>query len=755
MGVDLLEFSALKHSIRSFAASDMGAAAVENLRPFDTWDEVSGRWAVLREMIFAAASGQETGFAAVPDIRELLGVHEGALFEGMDLVSVSGAIAATARVRGCLEGAGEALEAMVSAIDPLEDLAWEIDSTILPTGEISDDASPVLKRLRRQARTMREAILERLGRIMDGLKSAHVVMDDLVTIRNERYVIPLRHDYGSHIKGITHDYSRSNKTAYVEPLAVVEDNNALNQVRSDIKEEETGILRDLTSRVLAHAQTIRHNLALYGELDLVHASARWALRHEAVIPEISSEGIDLRAARHPVLLERLGRERTVPLDIRIPSGRDCLVISGPNAGGKTVALKTLGLLMLMAKSGLAIPAGEGSRISPVGRIWVEMDTNQDIQHDLSSFTAHAMGLKRIYEGMAEGDLVLLDEPGTGTDPRQGAAVAVSLIDALRARGAVVVVTSHSDLIKLYGISSAGVEHAATAFDDTGLRPLYRLEYGVIGESRAFDILASIDFPREVLDEARAIASQEGSSVLARAMEDLADTSSLRQQALKDAERAAALRRQAEEALEAIGREQVEVSLRYRRLMEQVESLARRPQPRERIERVRASGEARELESVLESVEPARVLQVQPGSSVVLRGTGARGRVIGVSNDRAEVVMGDKRLNVSLEKIEADRSVKGHREGRTRVGPHVPSGYVLPVRVVGMRVDEAIPLVEKALDQALLSGQDRIEIIHGAGTGRLRRAIRAYLKGIDAVRSISDSPMDEGGGNKTIVMFKAG
>lgn len=733
----------------------MGAEAVEHLRPFDTWDEVGRRWAALREMISAAASGRDTGFAAVPDIRELLGVREGVLFEGKDLVSVSGALAAASRVKTCLEGAGEALKAMVSEIDPLEGLAWEIDATLLPTGEISDDASPVLRQLRRKARTMREAILEKLGRIMDGLKSAHVVMEDLVTIRNERYVIPLRHDYASHIRGITHDYSRSNKTAYVEPLAVVEDNNALSQVRSDIKEEETAILRDLTSRVLANAQTIRRNLALYGELDLLHASACWALKHDAVIPQISREGIDLRAARHPVLLERLGRERTVPLDIRIPSGKDCLVISGPNAGGKTVALKTLGLLVLMAKSGLAIPADEGSKLSPVGRIWVEMDTNQDIQHDLSSFTAHALSLKRIYEGMEKGDLVLLDEPGTGTDPRQGAAVAVSLIDALRMRGAIVVVTSHSDLIKLYGISSAGVEHAATAFDDTGLKPLYRLEYGMVGESRAFDILASIDFPREVLDEARAIASKEGSSVLARAMEDLADISSLKKQAIEDAEQAAALRRQAREVLDAAEREKVELSLKYRRLIQQAETLASRPQPRERIERVRATDEARELESVLQAAEPARVLQVQPGSAVVLRGTGAKGKVLEVSNDRAEVIMGGKRLNVSLEKIEADRSGMDREETRTRIGPHVPAGYVLPVRVVGMRVDEAIPLVEKALDQALLSGQDRIEIIHGAGTGRLRRAIRTYLQGIDAVRSISDSPMEEGGGNKTIVVFKAG
>ena len=190
--------------------------------------------------------------------------------------------------------------------------------------------------------------------------------------------------------------------------------------------------------------------------------------------------------------------------------------------------------MLMAKSGLAIPAKESSVIYPVGAIWVEMDTNQDIQHGLSSFTAHALSLKRIYEGLAEGDLVLLDEPGTGTDPAQGAAIAVSCIDAYRKKGARVIVTSHADLIKLYGLSSPGVENAATAFDDSGLRPLYRLQYGMIGQSRAFDILTSIDFPREILREAEGIASREGGSALAKAMEDMACTASLKEQAARDA-----------------------------------------------------------------------------------------------------------------------------------------------------------------------------------------------------------------------------
>lgn len=755
MGEDLLEFSALKSYIQSFVASDMGSSAMATLRPFDTWEEVQQRWALLREMIFLEMSGQDSGFSAVPDIRELLDIHEGAMLEGKDIVMVAGVIADTARVKQNVEKGGDALSLLTAGIEPLEHLSSEIASTLLPSGEISDAASPILRNLRRQARTLRTAILEKLGHIMDGLKKRSVVMEELVTIRNERYVIPLRHDYGSHIKGITHDYSRTNKTAYVEPLAVVDENNTLNQIRSDIREEESGILRDLTSLILENARAIRENLEIYGVLDLIHASACWSIKHDAVIPALSNEGIDLEGARHPVLLERLGRKRTVPLDIRIPRGKDCLIISGPNAGGKTVALKTLGLLMLMAKSGLAIPAKENSTVYPVGSVWVEMDTNQDIQHDLSSFTAHALSLKNIYQGVAEGDLVLLDEPGTGTEPQQGASIAVSCIDAFRKKGARVVVTSHSDLIKLYGLSSEGVENAATAFDDTGLKPLFSLQYGVIGQSRAFDILKSIDFPPEIIREAQGIASREGSSALARAMEDISSTSSLKQQASHEAEQAAFLRQQAEEAFQEAQREKVSASLRYKRLIEQAEELARRPQPREKIERVRATEEAGELEAVLQDVEPARVLEVQPGSSVILKGAGTRGRVVDVFRDQAEVLMGDKRLKVRLDQIQAAEDEEGRKQTRVQVRSQVPSEYVFPIKVVGLRVEQALPLIEKAVDQALLSGQRRIEIIHGAGTGRLKTAIREFLKGLDVVKSFSDSPMDEGGGNKTIVMFEAG
>ncbi|MRR36771.1 hypothetical protein EG829_19325, partial [bacterium] len=279
MREDLLEFSTLKGYIRSFVASEMGYTALGMLRTFETWDEVQARWSLLREMMDLVIAGEAPVFSAVSDIRELLDIPEGAMLEGKDIVMVSGVVTDTTRIKRSLERSGGELCSLTDGIVPLDSLTTEIGDMLTPMGEISEDANPFLRKLRKRSRMLRTAILEKLQLILDGLQTNAVVMDNLITVRNDRFVIPLRHDYGNQVKGITHDYSRSDKTAYVEPLSLVEDNNELNQVRSDIKEEESKILRELTNRISEHAEAIRQNLSVYGTLDLLHACALWAVKH--------------------------------------------------------------------------------------------------------------------------------------------------------------------------------------------------------------------------------------------------------------------------------------------------------------------------------------------------------------------------------------------------------------------------------------------------------------------------------------------
>jgi DNA mismatch repair protein MutS2 len=751
MGEDLLEFSALKEFIRSFVVSDVGLGALDDLCPFDTWGEAKKRWAMLEEMMDIISSPESLVVSSIPDIRELLGIHDGALLEGQDIVTVAQVLRESARIKRRIEETGECLCEITSGIEKLSSLTAQIDAMILPTGEISDAANPILRDLRRRYKSCRTMILEKLQNMIDQLRDKSVLMDDIITKRNERYVICLRLDYTGQMKGITHDYSRTNRTAYVEPLAIIEENNTLNQLRADIIEEENQVLRDLTEQIRGVAPVIENNLARYGLIDLINACARWSIKNHATIPHISADGVRLEAARHPLLLERLGT-MTVPLDITIPRGKDCLIITGPNAGGKTVALKTLGLVVVMAKSGLAIPAGADSEIAPFGKVWVAMDTNQDIEHDLSSFTAHALALKHIYTNVSQGDLVLLDEPGSGTDPSQGGAIAVSCIDAMRKRGACVVATSHSDLIKLYGVSSPGVENAATAFDETGMKPLYRLQYGVIGQSRAFEILEAIDFPREILAEASGIISRDTHSALAQAMEDISQASSMRKQAAFEREEATRLKENAKRALDEIEQDKITCSLKYKRLIAQVEELVKRPRPKKVIHEVLGTPVARELEQILEETDAPEVLKIQKGSIVKLKGTETTGEVHDLWQETAEVLFGDKRMKVGLEQIEAVDQCPEKTAQRKNLRVVASSQIVLPIKVVGMRVDEALPVIEKAIDQAVLSGQERLEIIHGTGTGRLKNAIRAYLKELPVVKRLTDGSIHEGGGNKTIVVF---
>ncbi|MCU0577723.1 MAG: Smr/MutS family protein [Desulfobacterota bacterium] len=755
MGHDLLEYSALKDYIQPFIASDVGLSALSELAPCDSWDEARRRLAVLSEMMGMMESSRPPELAAISDIRPLLSIREGSVLEGQDLVRVADVLVSMARLKKDLQSRDGLLAGEASPMEPLEHVSSQINALLLPTGEISDDAYPLLRDLRNRYRAIRSSILEKLEQVLERLKTKSVLMEELITKRNDRYVIPVRHDYHVHMKGITHDYSRTNRTVYVEPMTVVDENNTLNQIKSQILEEEHKVLKDLTSLVHRHTGEIRRNLLVYGRLDLLAACSRWAIRSGAAIPRIEGEEMNLMGARHPLLLERLGTAATVPLDIRIPRGRDCLLITGPNAGGKTVALKTLGLLILMARSGLAIPARADSTIAPVGSVWVEMDTNQDITHDLSSFTAHALSLKSIYEHARPGDLVLLDEPGTGTDHEQGGALAVSCIHALRNKGTTVVVTSHSDLVKLYGITSEGVENAATAFDDSGLKPLYTLQYGVVGQSRAFEILEAIEFPHDLIVEARGIVNREVNSTLARAIEDISKASSMRLEAARELAEARRLKENAAAELQDHKKERMESALRYRRLLDQLEVLSRRQVSPEKVRAVREAPETAEVVKILADAEPARSLNIEKGCTVRLRGSEQEGEVAETGQGFAEVVFGTKRLRVGLDQVfvVAPPEPKGaKRETVSRMKTPPP---VLPIKVVGMRVDEALPLVERAVDRAMLTGQDRLEIIHGAGTGRLKKAIREYLKGLPCVKAMTDAPMAEGGGNKTIVTLGVG
>ncbi|RLA99593.1 MAG: hypothetical protein DRG37_04400 [Deltaproteobacteria bacterium] len=759
MEKDPLEFNIIKEYIKEYAVSDYGRSKVDLLSPLDSWDKAAYMWELTTEMQYLHDKGISPQFSNLPKINELIdfSMKEGVVLEGQDIVTISWALKEVSKLKHELKGSGEALKSVIKTITPLDWLTKEIDNNLKETGEVSDKTNPILRDLRRKYRSVRTAIIDSLENILKRLEQKHVVMEKIVTSRNDRFVIPLRHDYGRVVKGIVHDYSRKRHTVYVEPLDTVELNNRLNQLKALIQEEETKVLRRLTSFIRDTSEIILANLNTYGMLDLINACTIWSQDFKAIAPEIKDRGIFLKNARHPILFKRLGEKACVPVDIVMPEDKDCLVISGPNADGKTVSLKTLGLLTTMAKAGLYITAQEGSYISRIGKVWVEIDSAQDIRNDLSSFSAHASALREIYMQSRSGDLVLLDEPGGGTDPEQGGAIAIALIDALRKKGAYTVVTSHSRMVKLYGLTKEGVHSACVAYDERKLMPLYRLEYDKIGQSKALDILKTIGFPAELIAQARAIISRDTSSPLAKAIEDLGKIRELELKALSKMERAEHALKSAKEQKEKLDRIRIETAIRYKRLISKLEDLLKRPPSRESIKKIKEMPEAEQMEEVIAKIEglAAEKLDIKPGRIVRVKGSSTAGRVECVTGRAVEIISGTKKIKVDMDLVEVLESEDYGNVAKGAIS-HVSSRgkpFVAPVVVVGLRVDEALPVVEKALDDAILSGQDTLEIIHGSGTGRLKSAIRAYLKEVSFVRSITDGPLMEGGGNKTIVELK--
>ena len=742
---DLLEFNSVKGYIKNNIVSDAGLRVLEKLCPYNSWDDAITQWELTSEMTHLITNSK-ISINPIADISPLLEMNEGAILEGQDLLKVSSTIKEIYRLKSQLEKE-ERLSQLTEAIMISYPLIKEIENSLLPTGEVSDMKNPVLKQLRIKYRSLRQTILEKLENIISSLR--HFVTEEIITIRNNRFVIPFRHDSSVHIKGITHDYSGSRHSVYVEPFEVVEDNNSLIELKSGIREEEERVLRHLTTMVIHESDNIKRGISIFARVDVLQAVARWSIRTDSSIPGLGDE-IRLVNARHPVLLERLGRS-CIPLDIRLPGDKNCLIITGPNAGGKTVALKTLGLLVLMAKSGLPIPADKGSILPRIEAVLVEMDTSQDISHGLSTFTAHVKSLKDIYDNAGSGDIILLDEPGTGTDHDHGGAIAVACIDAYRKKGAIVVVTSHSETVKLYGLSQTDMQIAAMSFDESTLRPIYSIQYGVIGSSRAFEILKSVSFPEVLIDEAESIIAGKGNNSLMTAIEDIGMASKFKHEAQTALEEANKIKEAAENEIRLKEKERFESALKYKRLLEKLENLLNRPSKNE-VQAVKELPEANELnETLIDLPEQAvAVFGLSKGMKVRIINTKVSGIITSLDSENAEITCGSKRITVNIDQIEPaiDETDQTYKTGHIK--SFAPS--LLPIIIVGMRVDEALPVIEKAIDNAILSGQETLEIIHGSGSGILKKAVRNYLKDVPSVKGFHDARPDDSGGSKTIVRF---
>ena len=748
----VLDFFPFLQNLKTFAATEVGQAVCLSLRPFREKGEIELR---LQETVEASRILEEEGTLPLQgtlEVRPLLprARAEGACLLPEDLLAIRSTLGASSRVKRFLEKAPPRyphLQNLGERLPEFDDLRERLHSAIGPRGEILDSASVELSRLRREIQQARSRIRVSLESLWGQENLRKIFQEQIITLRKDRYVLAVKAECKNALPGIIHDQSQSRATFFVEPLATVEENNDLNLLLQDEKEEERRILLDLTAWIREESEAISRAVTLLGRLDLIFAKANYARSAHAVIPILNEEGVwDLRRARHPLLDPGI----TVPVHLLLDKGQSTLILTGANTGGKTVSLKTLGLLSLMAQSGIPIPAEEGSRVAVVQKIFADIGDEQSLQYNLSTFSAWIRITAQVVREADAASLVLLDEVGGGTDPAEGAALTMALIDRLRARGAKTAVTTHLHLLKAYGSLHPDVVNVSVEVNPDTLRPTYRLIYGRPGESYALLMAEKYGMPPELLEQAKKYLGEGDRKVgellaaLERNQHEWEDrirkAEGLKREAEADREQARTIllraKTEREERAEKAREESGEVIQEAR---EELRRLIREFKAQGRSDVHDLDRSIREKESILrQSLSKA---EEEPGTDKpprILR--------LGLESDG----------NASALLKRNDRRDKKSRTGGRK--EHFLTGsvqYEIPaarreLKIIGLRVEEALPLVEKAIDAALLGGLRELEVIHGAGTGRLRKAVRDYLQEHDFVENFGPGGPGRGGDGVTVV-----
>lgn len=762
-----LEYDKVIALVREFAVSAPGRRAITGLRP-------SAEATVVRERLRATAemAGLRARSGSIPiddfdDQREhLLGAApEDAVLNGASLVRIRDFVVASRTAAAFLRSRVEArphVAAIVQTLVAPKELADAMLRALADDGGILDDASPELKRIRTRLRDERLELETRLARSLNAAGMDPFVSDYLVTVRNRRFVLPLKLNYSERLEGIVQDRSVSGQTLFVEPMWAVDLNNRLMMHEREAEAEEYRLLMRLTAMVRGYLPELQMTFAALVELDALNARAIFAERFGCIEPAIADDGIDLIAARHPLLMTS-GRE-VVPIDVTIAPGQHGIVISGPNTGGKTVALKTVGLFALMAQAGILIPAHESSKIKVFRSVFADIGDAQSIAASLSSFAAHITNLSEIIQSLREPALIILDEPGGGTDPVEGAALAIGLMDYLGERDCLVAVATHSTAVKLHAYSRAGFEAAAVDFDPERLAPLYRLKPHTIGQSYGLAVARRLGLPPEIVAAAEA-ALPAGNTELTEALRRLEEerlrlhthTERLRERerSLADHEREAAeaaerartraeaerdrVRGEGARAIEELRREgsavlaELKAGAKGRRDLGQTLADAAA-----RIDRVAPRVHDR---SAREAEVPLKVGdQVELGE--------IRGELLALDEDRAVVGRGGLRIEVSADRIRRARAASAPAH-EPRVTVTASSGDRDELYLVGMRTGDALRKLEEFLDRAYLTNRAEVRVIHGIGSGALKKAVHEYLGTSPYCAGFHQAELHQGGAGATI------
>lgn len=782
----VLEYDKIVQKLSGFAVSPMAKERAQQLRPSVSLSEITLRQQETTEAVSMMLRKGSPSFGGFREIRpQLKRAEMGGMLSILELMHIGEFLYVCRKAKNYAKHENKTetygrLDEIFALLTPLTQLENEITRCIVSETEIADDASPGLKSVRREIKVSNDRVKEHLNGVISSSAYRNMLQDFVITIRNDRYCVPVKSEYRSVFPGMVHDQSNTGSTVFMEPLSVVQLNNKVKELQAKEKEEIDRILMALSLLVTQNEAQLSANLELLTQLDFIFAKAHLSLSMEGTQPIFGTDGyLHIRKGRHPLL----DKKTVVPIDIYLGKAFHTLLITGPNTGGKTVALKTLGLFSLMGQAGLHIPAGDHSQLTIFDEVFADIGDEQSIEQSLSTFSAHMTHIVRILEEVTDRSLVLFDELGAGTDPTEGAALATAIIQYLHERGIRTAVTTHYSELKVYALSTDGVENACCEFDVETLRPTYRLLIGIPGKSNAFAISKRLGLPDFIIDSAKDFISHDE----ARFEDVITDLEISKKSVAFEQERAEQYRKEAERLKQEVERQKDKTREQKEKILQKAREEAKQiyAQAKEEADQIikemnreaKQKNQQKALENRAKLKEKLSTVQedflrtkkvkathkpptdLKAGDRVYVISFDQTGVALTAPDKNKEVMvqMGMMKAKIPLAELMLDDTPQPKapksKQSSTRVKAKKSQFISAEIDCRGQLVDEALANIDKYIDDAYLSGLKQIVIIHGKGTGALRAGVQSYLKTNPHVKSYRPGTFGEGEAGVTVVELK--
>lgn len=787
-----LEYHKIIEKLTEYAASEPGKRLCRELEPSSDFEEIVQAQAETADSVARVRQKGSVSFAGISDIGSSLKRLEiGSSLSIHELLAVSSLLTCAARAKNYgrrqeSELPDDSLDEMFRALEPLTNVNNEITRCIISEEEVADDASPGLRHVRRQMKITGDRVHTQLNAILNSSRT--MLQDPVITMRDGRYCLPVKAEYKSSFQGMVHDQSATGSTLFIEPMAIIKLNNELRELEIREQKEIEMVLAALSMELVPYVETILINLKLLTKLDFIFARAALARHYNCSMPKFNKNGyIHIKDGRHPLL----DPKKVVPINVYLGKDFDLLIVTGPNTGGKTVSLKTVGLFTLMGQSGLQIPAFDGSELAVFDEVFADIGDEQSIEQSLSTFSAHMTNIVKILEKADSHSLCLFDELGAGTDPTEGAALAIAVLSFLHNMKCRTMATTHYSELKVYALTTPGVENACCEFDVETLRPTYRLLIGIPGKSNAFAISQKLGLPDFIIQDAKSrleegdeafedlLASLEESRVtIEKEREEIASYKSeisrlksrLEQKEERFDERKDKLIRNANEEAQRILREAKETADHTIRQINKLaqssgvgkELEAERTKLREKLDKVDKNLSLKNEKGPKKTISPKKL---KIGDGVKVLTMNLNGTVSSLPNAKGDlyVQMGILRSLVNIKDLELLNEpaisgpgmdlMKKNNTGSGRIKMSKSFSVSPEVNLIGMTVDEAIPVLDKYLDDAYLAHLPKVRVVHGRGTGALKAGVHKHLKKLKYVKEFRLGDFGEGDTGVTIVTFK--